>query len=86
MTLVFFVTYVIFQPPSPIVVRHLGPRVHMSAITVAWGALTIGMGFVTDWRVMTGLRAILGVLEAGYYPSMIYLLSTWYTRCKEYCK
>lgn len=40
----------------------------------------IGMGFVKSWSVMAGLRVILGMLEAGFFPSCVYLLSTWYTR------
>jgi len=40
----------------------------------------IGMGFVKTWGQLSGLRVVLGVLEAGYFPSCVYLLSTWYTR------
>jgi MFS family permease len=29
---------------------------------------------------MAALRAILGILEAGFYPGCVYLLSTWYPR------
>jgi MFS family permease len=29
---------------------------------------------------MMGLRVILGTLEAGFFPSCAYLLSTWYPR------
>lgn len=82
-TLVFFITYVIFQPPSTVLVRELGPRVHLSLITLFWGACMIGMGFVKQWEVLAGLRVILGVLEAGFFPCSVYLLSTWYTRCKS---
>jgi len=79
-SLVFFVTYIIFQPPSTVVVRYLGPRIHLAAITIAWGSCMIGMGFSGNWRVLAGLRVVLGVLEAGFFPSCVYLLSTWYTR------
>ncbi|KAF2470993.1 MFS general substrate transporter [Lindgomyces ingoldianus] len=79
-TLVFFTTYVVFQPPSTIIVRKLGPRIHLSTITLLWGAVMIGMGFVNDWKDLAGLRVILGILEAGFFPSCVYLLSTWYTR------
>ncbi|KAF2730706.1 major facilitator superfamily MFS-1 [Polyplosphaeria fusca] len=79
-TLVFFTTYVVFQPPSTIIVRKLGPRMHLSSITTAWGAIMIGMGFVHHWQDLAGLRVILGILEAGFFPSCVYLLSTWYTR------
>lgn len=43
----------------------------------------IGMGFVKNYGQLVGMRAILGVLEAGFFPSCVYLLSTWYTRCKS---
>jgi MFS family permease len=79
-TLVFFTTYIVFQPPSTIIVRKLGPRIHLSVITLLWGAVMIGMGFVKDWQELAALRVILGVLEAGFFPSCVYLLSTWYTR------
>jgi len=29
---------------------------------------------------MIPLRLILGVLEAGFFPGCVYLISTWYTR------
>jgi MFS family permease len=79
-TLVFFTTYIVFQPPSTIIVRKLGPRIHLSTIVVLWGAVMVGMGFVKDWNQLAALRVILGILEAGFFPSCVYLLSTWYNR------
>jgi len=79
-TLMFFIPYVLFQPPALVALRKVGPRRFLSAITIFWGATVIGFGFVKHWTVMLGLRVILGVLEAGFYPSCVYLLSTWYTR------
>ncbi|KAK8061761.1 hypothetical protein PG994_008127 [Apiospora phragmitis] len=76
-TLIFFVTYTIFQPPSTVIVRKIGPRVHLALITLLWGCVMIGMGFVQDWAQMAGLRVLLGVMEAGFFPSCVYLLSTW---------
>jgi MFS family permease len=61
-TLVFFTTYIVFQPPSTIIVRKLGPRVHMSVIVTAWGAVMIGMGFSPDYGTLAGLRVVLGIL------------------------
>ena len=31
---------------------------------------------------MLGLRVVFGILESGLYPSIVYLLATWYSRCK----
>ncbi|KAK2597409.1 hypothetical protein QQS21_005957 [Conoideocrella luteorostrata] len=78
--LVFFVTYIIFQPPSTVLVRAIGPRAHLAGITLLWGAVMIGMGFVKKFSELAALRAVLGLFEAGFFPSCVYLLSTWYTR------
>ncbi|KAI0879175.1 major facilitator superfamily domain-containing protein [Hypoxylon argillaceum] len=79
-TLAFFPSYIIFQPTSTVLVRKLGPRIHISVITAAWGAIMLGMGFVKTFGQLTALRVIIGILEAGFFPSAVYLLSTWYTR------
>jgi MFS family permease len=79
-TLVFFTTYIVFQPPATVIVRYLGPRKFLSVIVVAWGAVMIGMGFSNSFHTLAALRVVLGILEAGFFPSCVYLLSTWYTR------
>jgi hypothetical protein len=40
-TLIFFIPYVIFQPPATVVLRKVGPRRFLSAIVVFWGATMI---------------------------------------------
>jgi MFS family permease len=40
-TLIFFIPYVIFQPPATVLMRKIGPRIFLSAITLAWGATMI---------------------------------------------
>jgi MFS family permease len=78
--LLFFIPYIIFQPPSTILVRKIGSRIHLSVITTLWGAVMIGMGFVDNYGQLYACRVLLGLLEAGFFPSCVYLLSTWYTR------
>ncbi|KAL1955920.1 hypothetical protein VTO42DRAFT_7993 [Malbranchea cinnamomea] len=79
-SLVFFISYTIFQPPATIVIRRIGPHRFLSAIVLAWGAVMIGFGFVPNWQTMAILRVLLGALEAGFYPGSVYLLSTWFPR------
>ncbi|KAJ6126798.1 phthalate transporter [Penicillium sp. IBT 18751x] len=78
--LIFFVPYVLFQLPSSIIVRKLGPKAFLGGITFLWGVVMMCFGFVHDWKVMLGLRIILGTFEAGLFPGAVYLLSLWYTR------
>lgn len=79
-TLIFFVPYIIFELPSNIVVRKVKVAVWLGSITLAWGAVMIGMGFVKLWWQLAICRALLGLLEAGFFPACAYLISTWYIR------
>merc|ERR1712000_459095 len=78
--LVFFITYTFLQPPATILTRKIGPRPFLSGICFAWGVVMIGFGFVQDWYVLIPLRLLLGLFEAGYFPGVVYLISTWYSR------
>lgn len=80
--LCFFITYVIVQIPMTIVCRKLGPRYFLPGVCGLWGGLIVGFGFSNNWTTLLALRLVLGCLEAGYFPGSVYLLSTWYTRCK----
>lgn len=40
-TLVFFIPYVLFQPPATVVLRKVGPRAFLPLITFLWGCIMI---------------------------------------------
>jgi hypothetical protein len=40
-TLIFFIPYVLCQPPATVLLRKIGPRYFLSAITIFWGATMI---------------------------------------------
>lgn len=80
MVLVFFITYVLLQPPATVVLRKVGPRIFLPTITLLWGCCMICFGFVTKWTDLIPLRLILGIFEAGFFPGCAYLLSCWYPR------
>jgi MFS family permease len=78
--LVFFPTYFVSELPATLLVRHVSPRLVITAIALAWGTTMIAMGFVKVWGALAGLRALLGLLEGGYFPICVFLLSSWYKR------
>lgn len=79
-TLVFFLTYVLLQPPVTVILRKLGSRVFLPTIVLLWGVTMICFGFLHNWTQMIGLRLVLGIFEAGFFPGCVYLLSCWYPR------
>ena len=78
----FFITYILLQPLMIIVCRKMGPRLFLPLVCLLWGAVVIGFGFAQNWITLIPLRLLLGLLEAGYFPGCLYLLSCWYTRCR----
>ncbi|KAJ7200964.1 major facilitator superfamily domain-containing protein [Mycena rebaudengoi] len=77
--LIFFIPYIIFELPSNILLRQIGTRNHLTTITVLWGAV-VGMGFVQTWQQLAVCRVLLGLLESGFFPGCVFLISCWYTR------
>ncbi|KAK4175841.1 major facilitator superfamily domain-containing protein [Triangularia setosa] len=77
---IFTISSIVFQLPSTIAVRLLGPRIWFSVITFAFGLITLLTGFVKTWQQMIALRILLGAAMAGIFPGLAYLISTWYPR------
>ena len=40
-------------------------------MTVLWGAVMVGMGFVKVWSVLILTRILLGAFEAGFLPGCV---------------
>ncbi|KAK0447144.1 major facilitator superfamily domain-containing protein [Armillaria borealis] len=73
-TCMYFIPYVLFTWEYP-----------SSQDRSAWGAVCLSIGFVKTWEVLTVLRVLLGAMEAGLFPALVYIISTWYT-CHEVAK
>ncbi|KAJ9612133.1 hypothetical protein H2200_003730 [Cladophialophora chaetospira] len=79
-TMIFFITSVLFDYPSNLALRKFGPQKWLGFIGFSWGCLTIAMGFTHSWKSILVLRVIFGAFEAGLSPGCIYLMSCWYPR------
>lgn len=66
--LLFFIPYVLFQPPSTAILRKVEPRLFLSLTTLVWGLTTIASGLVKNWKELIPLRLVLGACEAGFFP------------------
>ncbi|KAH9485505.1 putative transporter [Psilocybe cubensis] len=76
----YFVPYTILQLPGNLVLRYFGVRNWLTFIVLAWGAVQLGMGFVHSWGYLVLCRVLLGIFEASFFPSLLFIISTWYTR------
>ena len=63
--------------PSTLALHRYGARVWLARIMLTW-AITVLMGFTTSMPAFCGLRFVLGIAEAGFYPGVIYYLTLWF--------
>jgi len=47
-------------------------------LMLAWGAISMGLGGAHTYAQVTGIRFLLGVVEAGLFPGLVYYLTFWY--------
>lgn len=74
----FYVGYLAFQLPSGILLSRFGARALLCCIMVAWGAVGALQMFAHDAGDLYLLRFLLGAAQAGFFPGMIFFLSTWF--------
>ena len=74
---IFFLGYVLFEIPSNLVLDRVGARRWISRILLSWGVVASLMAFMTTAAQFNGLRLLLGVAEAGFFPGIILYLSQW---------
>jgi ACS family tartrate transporter-like MFS transporter len=75
---IFFAGYCLFEVPSNLVLYRIGARVWIARIMVTWGLVASAMILVRTSTGFYGLRFLLGVAEAGFFPGIIFYLTYWY--------
>lgn len=76
----FFITYAALEVPSNLLLHRIGAKVWISRIAVTWGLITMAMMFISSPTVFYVLRLLLGAAEAGLYPGIMYLITTWFAQ------
>ncbi|MBI0329982.1 MFS transporter [Burkholderia plantarii] len=74
----FVIGYVLFEVPSNLFLYRVGARRWIARIMISWGIATAAMVFVhTEWQFY-GLRFVIGAMEAGFAPGVLYYLTLWF--------
>jgi MFS transporter, ACS family, tartrate transporter len=83
---VFFLGYLLLDIPGSLIVERWSARKWIARIMVSWGFAAALMAFVGTplfgaLRPVTqfyGMRLLLGIAEAGFFPGVVVYLSHWY--------
>ncbi|TEB33624.1 MFS general substrate transporter [Coprinellus micaceus] len=79
-SMVYFPPYILLEIPGNVVLQWIGARSWLTICVLGWGAAQIGMAFVPNWGLLCLTRALLGVFEAGFFPALAFIITTWYKR------
>jgi MFS family permease len=74
----FVVGYVLFEVPSNMFLYKVGARRWIARIMISWGLATTMMVFVSSEWQFYGLRFLIGAMEAGFAPGVLYYLTLWF--------
>ncbi len=76
----FFLGYFFFQIPGAHYAATKSAKKLIFWSLIAWGALAMATGMVSNVNVLIVIRFMLGVVESAVMPAMIILLSRWFTK------
>ena len=73
---ILFVSYIIAQVPSNLLLNHLGrPSLYLGFFVVAWGLVSALTSQVKSFAGIMVCRLMLGFMEAPFFPGMSRLIS-----------
>lgn len=73
-----YICYILFEIPSSLLCKLVGPGWVLPSLTLGFGLVSIGSGYVNNYSQMAACRFLLGMFEAGLMPGLSYYLSRWY--------
>lgn len=75
---IFFFGYLIMEVPSNMILSRTRPSIFLPTIMLVWGALSAVMASAPNYSAMLAFRFILGCIESGFFPGVLFVMSCWY--------
>ena len=76
----FFLGYFFFQIPGTHYASNKSAKKLIFWSLILWGGLAMATGFISNINALIVIRFMLGVTESAVMPSMLVLLSRWFTK------
>lgn len=75
-----FVTYILSELPSNLVIKKFKPSRWLAFITTSWGIIATLTGVVQSYGGLIACRLFLGAVEGGLFPGCVVYLTLFYTK------
>ena len=77
---ILFVTYLLSEVPSNLVLKKFTPSRWISFITTSWGIIATLTGITQNYAGLIVCRLLLGLVEGGLFPGATVYLTLFYTK------
>lgn len=77
-----FVTYVLVEIPSNMLLKYFTPSRYIAVLTVTWGIISTLTGLVQNFGGLVACRLLLGLVEGGLFPGLTIYLTMFYTKAE----
>ena len=75
---VFYAAYALCEIPSNLVLARVGARIWIARIMITWGIASAATMFAVGIWSLYGIRALVGIAEAGFLPGILLYLTYWF--------
>ncbi|MEO6377005.1 MAG: MFS transporter, partial [Caulobacteraceae bacterium] len=90
---IFFLGYFLFEVPSNLILHRVGAKIWLARIMITWGLisgamaalgpLSASLGPSGSEYAFYGLRFLLGLAEAGFFPGVLLYLTYWFPASRQ---
>ncbi|KAJ5918907.1 high-affinity nicotinic acid transporter [Penicillium verhagenii] len=77
---IFYVFYVLSELPISMVAKRWRFERVLPILTIAFGAVTLGSGWMTNYASLAATRLVLGLFQGCLFPCLALFVANWYKR------
>lgn len=72
--------YAVMQVPSTLIIQRIRPSIWLAVMEIGWGVFTFAQAGLRNSNQLYAFRFLVGFFESSWFPSLLYLLGSWYTK------
>ncbi|KAL7412555.1 pantothenate transporter liz1 [Mrakia frigida] len=76
----YTVAYALFQIPGTLMVTRVRPTIFLFCCELGWGIFTFAQACAQTSQQMYAFRFCVGMFESAFFPSLLYLMGSWYSK------
>ncbi|KAK1983920.1 major facilitator superfamily transporter [Colletotrichum cereale] len=77
---IFHPAYMLAQLPSNMILTRLRPSIYIPCCVMLWSIVSASTAAAKGFGSLVAIRIALGLVEAPFFPGVLFILSCWYTQ------